>query len=188
MYIRRAHRIGSMKTGRARRRGAISARQSEQEHHRPIIAGFRDYKDIESILANGRMLRGKEVGINRDYPKKIIAARARLWSDYKTLKSRYPENKVTITFPAKLIWNGSVKREEFSKGDNLDLGQPNFMMQAPAPRLPTSQQPFQPSRSGTPGPNIQPSAEPLDEARNLVTLKSKPEIIDRSLPTEKKGR
>ena len=36
MYIQRAHCIGSIKTGRARPRGAISALQSERECHRPI--------------------------------------------------------------------------------------------------------------------------------------------------------
>ena len=144
-------------------------------------------------MGNGRLLRGKAFGINRDYTKVIIAASSQLWCDYQTLKSRYPDDKVTIAFPAKLIWNGKVKHDEFPdwksilKGDNIDRGQPTFVMQAPAPRLSTSQQPFQPSqpsRSGTPGPNIQPSTEPLDEARNLDTLEPEPEIIDRSLPAD----
>ena len=112
----------------------------------PLIACFRDYKDVE--LTNGRMLRGKAFGINRDYPKEIIAAMVRLWSDYKTLKSKYPDDKVTIAFPAKLTWNGRVKRDEFPdwksilKGGNVDRRQPTFVMQAPAPRLSTFQQPF----------------------------------------------
>ena len=38
----------------------------------------------------------------------IIATRSRLWSEYKSLKSKYPDDKITIiiAFPAKLLWGG----------------------------------------------------------------------------------
>ena len=30
---------------------------------------FRDYKDVQMIMSNANMLRGKEFSINRDYQK-----------------------------------------------------------------------------------------------------------------------
>ena len=50
--------IGSVKTGRVRQRGARNALQGEQKRHRPIIVCVRDYKDVEAILSNGRLLQG----------------------------------------------------------------------------------------------------------------------------------
>ena len=192
MCIQRAHRIGSVKTGRIRQRGARNALQGERERHRPIIACFRDYKDVEAILSNGRLLQGKPFGISRDYPKEIIAARSRLWPEYNSLKSKYPVDKITIAFPAKLIWGGRVKRDEFPdwvsimKGGSGDRDQPKLSMQAPDRRMrvpqpsafqqaqtdlqPRPQQ--QQSSPGTPGPNHQ--AEPQREARNLNTPETEP--------------
>ena len=129
MYIQRAHRIGSSQTRRSR--GRAWGASSERERHRPMIACIRDYNDIETILGNGRMLRGTSYGVNRDYPKEITAARGRLWSDYKAFKSRYPAARVIIAFPAKLIVNGTVKRDEFPdwnsilKGDTSGRIQPS---------------------------------------------------------------
>ena len=84
-----------------------------------MIACFRDYNDTETILGNGRMLRGTSYGVNRDFPKEITAARGRLWSDYKAFKSRYPAARVIIAFPAKLIVNGTVKRDEFPDWNSI---------------------------------------------------------------------
>ena len=104
MYIQLSHRIGSSQTRRSR--GRARGASSERERHRPMIACFRDYNDIETILGNGRMLRGTSYGVNRDYPKEITAARGRLWSNYKAFKFKYPAARVIIAFPAKLIVNG----------------------------------------------------------------------------------
>ena len=143
-------------------------------------------------MSNGRLLQGKPFGISRDYPKEIIAARGRLWPEYKSLKFKYPDDKITIAFPAKLIWGGRVKRDEFPdwvsimKGGSGDRDQPKLSMQAPDRCMPAPQpsafqqaqtdlQPRpqqQQSSPGTPGPNHQ--AEPHHEARNSDTPETEP--------------
>lgn len=69
----------------------------------PIIACFRDYKDIESILSNAYKLKGENIGFNRDYPPEIVEARSRLWHLYKTARMENPRETVHIGYPANLI-------------------------------------------------------------------------------------
>ena len=102
MCIQRVHRLGSI--GRAR---SVS-----HTPRRPIIAGFRDYKDTEYILEQASMLQNTRFGIDRDYPKEISEARKRLWGQYKLEKSKRRSN-VRLLYPAKLVVNGDVIADEF---------------------------------------------------------------------------
>ena len=106
--IQRAHRLGSLR-GSGIRPGYVGQRRK----NRPIIVCFRDYKDVQEILAKAHTLQGTEFGINRDYPDEIVKARSRLWGDYKAEKPKYPRGKVYIGFPAKLVVAGEVVRDEF---------------------------------------------------------------------------
>ena len=106
--IQRAHRLGTLR-GTGMRPGYVGQRRK----NRPIIVCFRDYKDVQDILAKAHTLQGTEFGINRDYPDEIVKARSRLWGDYKAEKPRYPRGKVYIGFPAKLVVAGEVVRDEF---------------------------------------------------------------------------
>jgi len=79
---------------------------------RPIIVSFVYFKDVEYILEKAYKLQGTTYGINRDYPKEILNARSRLWSQFKDAKKN-KSNKVSIAYPAKLIINRQVIRDEF---------------------------------------------------------------------------
>ena len=105
IYIQRAHRLGNMKPQ--------NRRWAQRKDPRPIIVCFRDYKNVETIMSYAFKLCGTKYGINRDYPNEIVSARSRLWADYKSAKSRFPEDRVFIGFPAKLIVKGRVVRDEF---------------------------------------------------------------------------
>lgn len=105
IYIQRAHRLGNIKPQ--------NRRWAQRKDPRPIIVCFRHYKNVETIMSNAFKLRGTKYGINRDYPNEIVSARSRLWADYKSAKSRFPEDRVFIGFPAKLIVKGRVVRDEF---------------------------------------------------------------------------
>ena len=98
MYIQRAHRLGKF----------------QNDTIRPIIVCFRDYPDVETILKNAPKLKGKpNYGINRDYPSEIVAARSRIWSEFKEERRKNPPKTVFIGFPAKLVVNKKVIRDEF---------------------------------------------------------------------------
>ena len=107
VYIQRAHRIGNPFN---RRSSQYAPRRTDP---RPIIACFRDNKDIERILSNAHKLRDTNFGINRDYPPEITSARSKLWPDYKLAKSRSKSNKVYIGYPAKLVVGGRVIKDVF---------------------------------------------------------------------------
>ena len=117
IFIQRAHRLGKIRQ-RPHRAG--------QPKHRPIIAAFRDYPDVELILSNADKLRGTSCGINRDYPQEIVNARKPLFKDKKDLKLKYPNSNISVQFPAKLVKDGRVVRDEFPnwhtvlKRDRLD--------------------------------------------------------------------
>jgi len=99
MYITRAHTLGRINPNRGHK-------------SRPIIANFRDFCDIEMIMSNARMLRGKPFSIDYDYPREIHEARSRLWPMYKQGKRDSPDARLTIAYPAKLIKNGLVINDE----------------------------------------------------------------------------
>lgn len=114
MYIQRAHRLGGRQTrGRSGsvKGGAAQARQPLKP--RPIIACFRDYQDLETIIANAYKLKDTDFSIHRDFPKEIVNARSELWPMYKSEKQNNPRAKVSIGFPAKLVVNGLVIANKF---------------------------------------------------------------------------
>ena len=49
--------------------------------HCPLIVAFRDYQDVELVLSHENRLQGTPFGVNRDYPKEIIAARKPLFRE-----------------------------------------------------------------------------------------------------------
>ena len=106
MFVQRAHRLGALK--RRRYRGANS-----RPNPRPIIICFRDYNDVEAILANAFKLRNTNLGINKDFPKEIVNARSELWPRYKQEKQKNPNGRVFIGIPAKLVVNGKVICDKF---------------------------------------------------------------------------
>jgi len=105
MYITWAHRLGR-----------INPNKGHQS--RPIIVNFRDFCDIEMIMSNARMLRGKPFSIDHGYPR-IQEARSRLWPMYKEGKRDSPDARLTIAYPAKLIKNGRVIKDELPEWDIL---------------------------------------------------------------------
>lgn len=106
--IQRAHRIGKRT---APRRNTIG--QSAHIKHRPLIAAFRDYQDVELVLSNAGKLRNTRFGINRDFPQEIIDARKPLFAEKKNLKSKYPSSNISIQYPAKLVKDGLIVKDMF---------------------------------------------------------------------------
>ncbi|MEW8546070.1 MAG: hypothetical protein AB2693_21320 [Candidatus Thiodiazotropha sp.] len=102
--IQRAHRVG--KLNRSRNRSATIT-------HRPLIAAFRDYQDVELVISNAGKLKGSAFGINRDYPQEIVNARKVLYREKKLLKSQNPSANISIQYPAKLVVNGRTEQDMF---------------------------------------------------------------------------
>lgn len=107
--IQRAHRIGRPLNLRRN----IIGRAVSNPKHRPLIALFRDYQDVELIISNAGKLKGTSFGINRDYPPEIIAARKPLLEEKRKLKSANPNSNISIQFPAKLIKDGHLIKDMF---------------------------------------------------------------------------
>lgn len=63
-------------------------------------------------MNRARRLRGTSFSVDHDYPREIKEARTRLWPMYKDLKNQNPRSKVQILYPAKLIRDGHVVRDE----------------------------------------------------------------------------
>ena len=68
--IQRVHRLGPQRIQRDS--------DNNSNKVRPIIAGLRDYPDVDICMAKAKNLKGKGLGINRDYPEEIRKARQRL--------------------------------------------------------------------------------------------------------------
>ena len=98
IFVQRAHRIGKFKR----------QRPGQPLKQRPLIACFRDYPDVELILANANKLQGTQYGINRDYPHEIVNARKSLLEEKKRLKTQNPNASISIQYPAKLVHKGQV--------------------------------------------------------------------------------
>ena len=103
MFLVRAHRLG------ARRRGL---RQFEPQK-RPLIVAFRDYTDTVMILDNTRRLKDSPYSVDRDQPREIYEARKRLWPILKEKRREHPRSDVYIQYPAKLMVDKTVIRDEF---------------------------------------------------------------------------
>lgn len=100
MYLARAHRLGPR-------------RRDYQNQRRPIIVNFRDFCDVQAVMNRAYMLKNSPFSIDLDMPREITAARKRLWSELKTIKSQNPRVKYQIVYPAKLIVDGKLIRDEF---------------------------------------------------------------------------
>ena len=100
MYLARAHRLGPVKK-------FVGLRK------RPLIVNFRDYCDTQSIMSNAHLLRGTPFSVDQDLPKEISAARKLLWAEIKSIKRSKPSAKCQIIYPAKLMVDGKVVRDEF---------------------------------------------------------------------------
>lgn len=101
--LQRAHRLGGQ-------RAATDGRS------RPVIACFRDYPDVDQIMSRAGRLRGTRLGISRDYPEEIRRARARLQAGRRQAKEE--GKNAVIAYPAKLIVDGVVVRNEFPDWKN----------------------------------------------------------------------
>ena len=100
MYLARAHRLGPRKIG-------------IRDPRRPIIVNFRDFIDTDTIMNKAFMLKNTPFSIAYDLPKEIHEARKRLWSELRTIKANKPFVKFQILYPAKLLVEGKVVRDEF---------------------------------------------------------------------------
>lgn len=109
MYLSRAHRLGPRKIG-------------QQNTKRPIIVNFRDFCDTEMIMGRAHMLKSTPFSICYDLPKEINDARKRLWAELKSVKARDPRVKFQIVYPAKLVIDGKVVRDEFPDWNNVMKG------------------------------------------------------------------
>lgn len=100
MYLARAHRLGPRKIG-------------HRNPRRPIIVNFRDFCDTDTIMSRTYMLKDTPFSVCYDLPKEINEARKILWDELKSIKARQPRAKVQIAYPAKLIVDGKIIRDEF---------------------------------------------------------------------------
>jgi hypothetical protein len=89
---------------------------------RPIIVNFLDSRDTEYVISKANNLKGTAYNINRDFPKEIVAARKMLWPHYKQLRSDYPDSKVNIVYPAKLIQDGRTVADVFPHWNTIMQG------------------------------------------------------------------
>lgn len=66
------------------------------------------------ILAKAYRLKQKpQYGINRDYPNEIVQARGKILAEFKKAKGENAGRSVFIAYPAKLVVNKRVVRDEF---------------------------------------------------------------------------
>ena len=139
MYIARAHRLGKF--------------DRHSTKHRPIVVNFRDYCDVEIIMNNPHMLKGKTISIDDDFLKEIQEARSTLWSLYKRMKGDNPEAKIQTVYPAKLLKNGRLVKDELIEwsssinNNRLELvqkisAQPNILNESAHSYLPQTQESF----------------------------------------------
>ena len=108
-YLARAHRLGVRKPNLRNQR-------------RPIIVNFRDFRDTEVIMSRAYMLRSTRYSIDYDLPKEIGDARKRLWTESKQIRSSDPRAKTQIVYPAKLLVDGKLVRNEFPDWDTAIRG------------------------------------------------------------------
>ena len=100
MYIARAHRLGPRKIG-------------QRSPKRPIIVNFRDFCDTETIMSKAHMFKNTPFSVAYDLPKEINEARKKLWDELRSIKRADPRAKFQILYPAKLIVDGKLVRDEF---------------------------------------------------------------------------
>lgn len=64
-------------------------------------------------MSRAYMLKDTPFSVDYDLPKEISVARKALWSELKALKTNNPRVKCQIIYPAKLVVDGKVVRDEF---------------------------------------------------------------------------
>ena len=106
--IPRAHRLGPYRRG----------------YTRPIIVYFLDYTDVNHVLSKANKLRGTDFNINRDFPREIVNARKHLWPEYKELRKSFPASKISILYPAKLVKDGNLVKDQFPDWVSVMQGPP----------------------------------------------------------------
>ena len=158
IVFHRVHRLGK------KRRGVTSNGDPWKPRH--IIAGFRDFKVKEFVLSNSKVLKGTIHTIQQDYPQEIRSARGKLWNEY--CQARANKLRASIAYPAKLIVEGKLVRDELPEWNNRFGGSQttpvNAMQQAPANQrttlgdyirpqqtAPLSQNPAPPTSNQVPG-------------------------------------
>lgn len=84
---------------------------------RPIIVVFKDYIDAETVIDQARALKGTRYAISRDYPRELNDARKKLLPMMK--QARQARQAARILYPAKLVINGEVTRDEFPGWEDI---------------------------------------------------------------------
>ena len=149
--IQRAHRVGKP----PKPHKFVIGQATNKPKHRPLIALFRDYQDVELILGSAKKLKGKGFGINRDYPPEIIAARKPLFAEKKKLQLANPNTKISIQYPAKLFMEGRLIT------DALPTWQDTIRKsRLDSITLPTGK------ASSRPGPTNRPDSRPTSDSLN----------------------
>lgn len=74
---------------------------------------FRDFCDTELIMSRAHLLKSTPFSVGYDLPKEINEARKKLWVELKSIKNSKPSAKYQILYPAKLIVDGKLVRDEF---------------------------------------------------------------------------
>ena len=155
MYIHRAHRLGRFTLNKTR----------------PIIVAFRDFGDTELIMSKANKLRGSQYGISRDYPMEIVKARQKLWPEFKKFKADAgPSDRISISYPAKLIVNKVVKMDIFPdwnrimKGSRVSVIDPNGPYEHPGNT--NYNCPSAPKSSSGPGPIYHPPMPSSDDKQH----------------------
>ena len=103
IVFHRVHRLGKPRRGRGSNGCPFPPR--------PIIAGFRDFKDHEMVLKYAQNLKGTQYSVNQDFPAEIRNARGRLWTEF--CKARAEGHRASIVYLARLVVNGHTVRDEF---------------------------------------------------------------------------
>ena len=133
--IQRAHRVRRPLNNR---RNVIGRGVSNQKH-RPLVAIFRDFQDVELIISNDGKLRGTSFGFNRDYPPEIIEARKPLLAETEKLKAAYSNSNISIQYPAKLKQDGRLIKDIFPnwqesiKRSRLGISEKLIISEKPTP-------------------------------------------------------
>ncbi|KAL4231046.1 hypothetical protein ACF0H5_008629 [Mactra antiquata] len=75
----------------------IGRKQTNQRHgNRSILASFSNPYFTDIVMENAVQLKGKNIGISRDYPREIMEARKELWQDFKDAKQINCKSRVRL--------------------------------------------------------------------------------------------
>lgn len=167
MFLVRAHRLGARKR---------DTRPFEPQK-RPLIVAFRDFTDTVEILDNTKRLKGTYFSVDRDYPREIYEARKRLWPILKEKRKEHPKADVYIQYPARLMVDKVLIRDEFPDWFRVLNGKREVSVSTTEPlQKPTQSNsifpkvPSQPMNSGT--HNTEHVATHVNESNNERTFHS----------------